>query len=383
MSAGTLESSDQNILLSSGEVFSIPPREMMSDDNGYIGSQNQLGVFSTVHGLFTLDSYSGKIFFISEELNEISAEGMKGWFRENLTFWFQKEFPNADIYYDLPFAPNGMGITVAYDQEFNRVLVTKKEYSLKNKFKFTTVSAQDLIAMGSSGMIYFAQNGLIYLYDNGTITPADFDGPDFINGSFTWSYSLDYQKWTCEHDYIPQLYAFVKNYLYGFAESTFWVHNRGPYGKYYDEVTHPFVFDVYVNMEPEASIQLYGVKWTTNIKDVDGNTLNNNTFTHAMVYNDRQCSGIVPLTGSVGYLNKDAVDQSWKFYKFRDMAISEYERILLDDYSVNEENIDPNKPWNKRRRFYGKHQVLRLIYDNQSGHEISLLELTPFARILT
>lgn len=306
---------------------------------------------------------------------------MRNWFRENLKFWFQENFPDLDLHYDNAWAPNGLGTTCVFDERFNRLIVTKKDFKPRNPQSFTLLSFEEIEDLSGSGIFYFAQDGLLYRYNDGEIQKVTL-GTDkaFENLSWTWSFSFDKSEgeWISEHDYLITMGSRDRNDIFSWNGNKAFIHRGGAPGVYYDGIPKPFILDLVLSGVPEKTKQLAGLSWVTRV--FDGKKVKNNeTIDAVAVYNDRQCSGKILLTPQV---NVDAVSQSWNFRQFRDLAASEFERILLDDYSINDANIDPNKPVKDRRRFYGKYNVVRFIDYNTRGYVIYLQSLESTERIL-
>jgi hypothetical protein len=79
-----IQLSESTAYIGTGDFLSIPPQEMNVTSSGYAGQQNKIAEVITEHGLVWLDSLSGKIFKLSDKLEEISRNGMYHFFRKNL-----------------------------------------------------------------------------------------------------------------------------------------------------------------------------------------------------------------------------------------------------------------------------------------------------------
>lgn len=82
-----IQLSESTAYIGTGDFLSIPPQEMNVTSSGYAGQQNRIAEVITEHGLVWLDSLSGKIFKLSDKLDEISRNGMHHFFRKNLASW--------------------------------------------------------------------------------------------------------------------------------------------------------------------------------------------------------------------------------------------------------------------------------------------------------
>lgn len=389
VSKDTLNTDSVAIYLGTGDIFRAAPQELVPASKGYIGCQNQLGITSSKQGYIVVDTYMGKAFAISNSLNEITGKGMRNWFRDNLKFWFQLNFPEADISYDVPYAQNGFGSTVLYDESENRLIITKVDYQLRDTSLFTAKSLTEIEEVFPGAIIYFADKGLIFRYNSGIIEPVDMaTNPEFTDISFTWSYSFDTEEWVGEHSYTLQLPSQGRNYSYSWHRGKYFIHNQGNPGQYYEETFFPFIVDFYVSQEAEETKQIAGVKWSTRVfepkepfETESTNTVNKVTFSHMALYNDRQCTGLIKLDPNK---NIDAVEQSWKFNEFRDLVSNEFLAVVNPDYSFNLNNIDQNKPWFKRRRLYGKYNVVRVMHNNNQydRYTIYLLSIEATQRVM-
>jgi len=91
-----------------------------------------------------------------------------------------------------------------------------------------------------------------------------------------------------------------------------------------------------------------------------------------MVYNENQCSGIIPLTSD----NLKDVAGTWNMNSFRDMvkdytvnAVNEDKGVETADKIISS-NLDTSRAWYKEYYLNGKYLVVRLIYDNTDQNEL-------------
>lgn len=104
----------ENIFLKSSDFFSVPPEEIVTSEEGYAGTLHKFSCKMTKKGYFFVDATQNKVFLYSgDKLNEISAIGMRDFFRDNLT----NEVDN-------PFL--GTGYTVVYDEQYERIILSKR-----------------------------------------------------------------------------------------------------------------------------------------------------------------------------------------------------------------------------------------------------------------
>jgi hypothetical protein len=106
---------------------------------------------NTPHGLFYASQKSGKIMHYSGNLDEISRNGMKFWFAENLPSELLRQYPDYPLY-DNPVA--GIGVQSIYDPQYELVYFTKKDYiPLRSDLHFDDPSGVPYYICGSTGDI--------------------------------------------------------------------------------------------------------------------------------------------------------------------------------------------------------------------------------------
>ena len=112
--------------LGTGDIFSFAPTELITTENGYAGTQHLSSTLISKVGYSFVDVEQGKVFLVGKNLNEISNKGMRKWFRDNLAFQNTTVETN-----DTAFNIGGSGFTTAFDEENNRILLSKKDLKLK------------------------------------------------------------------------------------------------------------------------------------------------------------------------------------------------------------------------------------------------------------
>ena len=121
--------------LGTGGVFAARPMEFSNTELGY-GGTNTYQLVSNEYGHFYVDAERGQIFQTTgKNLQEISAQsgkrpsGMKSWFKEHLPFKIKDSLIKNYESIDTDNALNGVGITMGWDSKFDRLLVTKIDYT--------------------------------------------------------------------------------------------------------------------------------------------------------------------------------------------------------------------------------------------------------------
>lgn len=108
-----LQLSETTAYIGTGDFLSIPPQELNVTDIGYAGQQDVIAEVITEHGLVWVDGLRGKVYKMTDSLEEISRNGAYHWFKENL---------NTEA-------------ILTYDPEFERVLLTSNGFTISYSFK--------------------------------------------------------------------------------------------------------------------------------------------------------------------------------------------------------------------------------------------------------
>ena len=120
--------------LGTGDIFQFAPTELLTSENGYAGTQNLSSILVSKAGYSFVDREQGKVFIVSDKLEEISNRGMRNWFQNNLDFENTQQSS-----YDTAFNLGGSGYTTAFDEDNNRLILSKKDLKLKTTL-YTDVS---------------------------------------------------------------------------------------------------------------------------------------------------------------------------------------------------------------------------------------------------
>lgn len=273
--------------LGAAGIFARRPQTLSDSELGQFGSDVYEYV-SSQFGNFYVDAKRGKVYRVSgnnpEEISAYSGDkpnGMKHWFRKNLPFRILNYFPDVDV--DNPM--NGVGITVGWDNQYNRFFLTKKDYTPKSN-----------VQKDETGF---------YIEDKGIKTYVELTDPTYFEDvSFTIAYSPEYGAWISTYDFKPNYYVNKLDYFQtGInaegSEKGLWSHlltNKSYnvfYGKKYDfEIEYPvkseFVSKVLNNVELWTEARRYKGEY-----DFDLN--NKITFNESIIYNNYHNSGKLEL----------------------------------------------------------------------------------------
>lgn len=269
-------------------MFKQKPLDLTKTDLGYVGSQHKAQV-RTEFGTFWVDAKRGHIYQISSQgLNEIKTENTFNWFKTNLPFRILKDFPNADI--DNP--AKGIGISMGWDERFERIFITKLDYKLTGK---TNVVYDEVTRK------YFIQ---------GTETEALFSNTDiWENHSWTVAYSPKLKNFISFYSFLPNYYVSLLSNFQTIINTdngaSTWNHNLNSltYQTFYGKL-YPYILEYNVTSVPRTTT----VNSISLIQDIQeyysdyeyyslgtANNKNLANFTKAIIYNREQSSGIINL----------------------------------------------------------------------------------------
>ena len=266
------------VLLSTGNLFSTPV-QYPNASNGYFGSQHR-AIAHTSEGHFMLDAKRGHVFQLGnggQGLGEISNQGMRHWFKENLPFKIEREFPgiNVDDNY------NGIGITMCYDKRFNQLFITKLDYETKN-----------------ADVRYDITNKMFYLGSTGQEVSL-LDKKYFKNKSWTVSWSFYRKEWVSFHTFTPNYYIEeIDTFLSGNNQGV-WQHNitNKSYQIFYNKL-EPFIIETIAKGSLNYDV-LKGVNYYADFiryhNDFDFYYNLEQRFNKAIVYGKSANSGMLHL----------------------------------------------------------------------------------------
>lgn len=384
-----------NVELGNGAIFARRPFTFSDTDIGYVGSQSH-ALLSCEYGHFIADTKRGQIFKIApngQGIEEISkyANGepnnMDTWFKENLPFKILKDFPELDKL-DNPF--NGIGLTMGWDSKFRRVFITKKDYKRDNF---------DL--------------DLVYVPESGTFTDVVgkeiFTLQELINNktlkevSWTISFRPETGSWESYFSFYPNYYINHTDYFQtGLNEPGdkfgLWSHLLTYKSKqvFYGE-KHPFTIEYPITNKYQSK-RLEAINLRTQAKryhnQYDFAIDDTITFNKAILYNNKECSGLLELVINNGVLSnlskypktkKDSQeilitqnDNQFNFSYFYNRVNSNKNNIPMFTYDENQIDKTINKNAVSFRgkstleRLTGTEFLVRLTQDKTSQYDLEL-----------
>ena len=351
--ADKLNATAEETYLGSSELFDRIPEEILYNDNiGYIGSNSQFACIVFRDGYATVDEEQGKVFIVNKGLSEISQQNLKNYFRQALPLgnkYTKKDLLGNTVKVDNPFS--SIGYLIGFDEEYNRLILTKKYYTPKN----------NTIDLTFDGEFYYDERNKKIDFDNESY---------FINESKTFSFALDSKTWVCEHDYFPNAYFynnkgfFLSKSIIG-GNTKIYKHNSNKVnpGNFFGKQYQSYV-DLIFNGRLDISKQYQALNWVSEAFDIATNTeLQFDTIDKVMFYNNHQCSGYIEVSKTDLKTSRNA-EGIWQLNEFRDMLISPDKKILNDDGSLITNNISLTKQWFNKGMFFGNFIVVRMLWDN-------------------
>jgi len=345
-------------------------QSLVDSVTGYSGSQVKQFLSCEV-GSFWVDNIRGAIFSFTDTLSEISLSN-KEWFRKYLPFQIIKHFPNCKI--DNTYHYNKVGMTIGYDNTFNRVLFTKHDYiPLINGITYNETSHR-----------FYVNNKEVFLEDTNY----------FRNVSFTISYDAHMKEWSSFHSYKPSTYLHNQNKFLSILNNRTYIHNiqdksyQIVYGKLEPFIVETPIFngttDMLQYVESYTTVYEKTLKGTIQVFD--------KFYNKAIVHNKYQTTGLLNLvykdetnddlaithpfrridSTDILYSNKDNVytfNHIWNILKqqkevfipnTKDLIIRDL-NLTQSDYSIDQDQMD---------RIRGKECFVRLIQDYTDKYQL-------------
>lgn len=364
--------------LGSGSIFNSRPLQFSKADGGYFGSQHTK-ILNTPYGHIWVDAKRGNVYNLAnggKGIEELTKDGMKNWMEKHLPFHISKHFPSVNI----DNAYNGIGIAMSYDDRYKRFFITKLDFIPK-----------------ISGITY-SDNDFYY---NG-IKISLYDGKYFCNASWTISYSFYTKSWRSFHSFTPNFYLDESKTFHsglngnGKGLSSMWSHNitNKSYQRYYG-VIRPFEVESVTkySITPQVLSSLsFKLDVIRNHNKYDEAFIDDVSFNKAIVYNERQNSGLLHLDiidkENLFEIRKYPIKQedSTRILLFKNET--EYDFNQFEDVADNNSNVTRwietcsgcNKALNKKSLKYnnlkvdnnyirGDKMTVRLINDKTSKYK--------------
>jgi len=372
----------------SGSLFAVRPIEFNSTDLGYTGTQNKAMV-SCEYGHYWVDAKRGQVFEMApggKGLIEITT-GVRNWFKENLPFKILKSNIEGITYKDTDNSYNGLGITMAWDDRYRRVFITKRDYKLKQ---------------GCTNNVYFRDCKFYTLIEDVETEIKLTDTDYFEDCSFTIAYSPILKGWVGYYSFTPDYYISYLNYFQSGinnsddeTEEGLWSHlltNQSFqvfYGKRYpwkievpliEQYSNGIVHNVHYWLEVRAYLNKY-----------DFSERDDLGFNTAYIYNSSANTGRLNLITEIPNnlkqkmdyprFNTDSVDilasskyKKWSFNYIYDLATNKNNNvpIWINDCNQIDKTINPSavkymNTW--KNRLQGDWFLTRLEQNKESRYK--------------
>lgn len=238
----------------------------------------------------------------------------------------------------------------------------------------------------------------------GYVSTKKIENVNYNDLSWTLSYSLKTNTWISYHSYRPAMYFRMNNNFYSYEneikDNPIFLHNFGNkyqtfYGKFY-----PYIVEYVSNDNPIINKIYNHLRMITNAYKYSEEQREYYeqryiTFNKAVMYNTRQCSGIVNLkVKNLSDMNAYTIEQvvntndgvvlidnnegDWLLNDLRDyivkydkpffnsnkITVSERNNNEFIDKLLEDGTTDLNKSWGDLESFRSKFLVVRLIFDN-------------------
>lgn len=285
-----VRTTENNLYVGTGDIFSIPPERLVITPQGYGGSKDKWATITTEHGTIFIDRNNNVIFLLTDGLTEISQNGNRNWFENNLDLFFHKDFratTGVDYQFDSSTSDSyNVGYSAVYDPRYRRYIVHKRDFKftakLKADYRGTYAPTNNPSGYQVGFIVYDTVNQILgRLQQDGSVTPLNrLDKTLFQNKSWTYSYSLVHKQWVSFHGYMPNyMYSnhsnfFTFNNLYSeplrpgssVNVNNIWEHNIGPVTTYYN-TKHSFFVDFIANEYPLNNKRLESLQYISRVDE--------------------------------------------------------------------------------------------------------------------
>lgn len=185
-----------NVYIGTGGVLSQSPKPIKNHDVPAGGSTFWKARVSTEYGTIYVDDIAGRVFLLGSNLQDISAIGMRTFWREHGQIEFLTQFKKLlGVNYPKQclVSEYGVGITSVYDPLHKRVIIHKRDVRLRKEWEDRFVYNPGQLFSVAPGNVWFDNVAFYYqrAAGNPNIVKIHFDDEDYFeNKSFTISYSL-------------------------------------------------------------------------------------------------------------------------------------------------------------------------------------------------
>lgn len=262
------------IQIGDGGLFAQPPKETIYTEQNFGNCQSKFGVISTNFGPFYVGERQGRLLQFDNVPKDITEAGVYYWAKKYFPIKLRELYPEIEV--DNPVV--GCGYLLSFDATKKIIYISKKDYMPKHKdIKW---DAKDKM---------FTLNGL----------RIDLSKEYFEDISFTLSYSPLLQQFISFHDWHPDWVISAEKHLISIKDNKAYTHNVDcqDYCSYYG-VKKPFEIE-YVDSNKFKTKVLtnifYYLECFKYYQDCMNKYLTKDNFSHLIVYNNNQVSGLLSL----------------------------------------------------------------------------------------
>lgn len=271
------------LTIGDGGLFSQPLQNLTISEKAfeYGSCQNRYSIVNTPEGIFYISRSLGNIYqIVGNGLQEISTIENHWWFINYLQYFILEDFPDFELL-DNPVI--GVGCQAMYDNNYDIVYFTKRDFKLRTDITATVV--------------YVSKDDFLV---NGTLPVKLGDPAYFEDASWTMSYSTRDRAWISAHDWHPNLMIPSKNNLLSILSNGIWKHNDicDSYCNFYG-VDYPFEVEYRIDtgqqvntlrsIQYQLEVYIYDVNCHDRFLSLDEN------FDEAVIFNNEQVSGLLKL----------------------------------------------------------------------------------------
>lgn len=381
------------VYLGKASTLQLPPRQLKNSTSALGGSRSFTGRTTTEFGVFYADAISGRAFLLNKELKDLSLSGLRNFFEAEGVFYIDSQFRRK---FSQPYPTNSpisdfpCGYTTTYDPRTKRILVTKKDFAVREdklQSLVYTPTNNTPNAFWFDGINFYVNNG------SGVKSKLDLDNNTYFqNKSFTLSYSFLNDCWVSFHSYLPK-YMFNDNNT--FYSNSIYKHDSLQFQTYYGgKFDH--ILEVTAKYAPFMQNTLSNIYYNSTTKFYNQNTMQyvpyNKTFDRIAVYNSSQSTGIQDLQlkpvmtitpPSDGILEVKKTDKQWRISELRDYVTDPNQalwdlslpvankNVFFTNKSPNISNLDINKSGYELKRFKDHFANIRLYFKPNENLKIS------------
>ena len=386
----TIQTNQDVAYLGTGEIFSVPPKKLISTNYPTAGCQNWMSVINTDSGVYYADSDHGVMHKLGSPIETIQS-GMNNWLLENLPFAIDEQFYRLfGIKYPWRYSTNGIGIHATYDPRYDRVIFTKNDYQIYNEETFGGILDFNDTSSVSNVLYWDETLGVFFIkLDGDTNQVVPLTNPlYFKNYSWTLSYSPRHQSWISFHSYLPYIYMNDGNDFFSIKQYSQRVekHNSGNYTGYYNEAKKKHVIEFIVNDNPEV-VKTFGsleLVCQSTLDGIDKDVI----FDRGWFYNSHQSTGFKTLKLKTSAFQQDYTDseieiarvqRNWKLNNLRDFSTTDavlYSSdwpLIRSDYFTDKvpTNLQTNLSQYQRRRMRDRWLACRLEFKPTANYKLT------------